>query len=154
MMAPRHAFPLFSSFRKTQTLMILWLFTCVAFGAAISGDTNISNILNGSPSSNMTQMHDTFNSSVSVDTRYYCTQRRDWVPDRKGYEITDCFNARVKYRKNVIDTNPKGEKIEYFEFGTLPRTHLNKMQTPKRWTYGKQVGSTFMHQIADPGRTF
>ena len=64
------------------------------------------------PTPNMTQIQAAFNFSVSANTRYHCTQREEWVPDNKGYEITDYFNARVKYWKNKVATHPEDEEIE------------------------------------------
>ena len=125
--------PLVSSV-KAQIGAILWLITSLAFGAVIPGDISI---VNGLLTPNMTQLQDAFNFSGSANPTYHCTQREEWVPDSKGYEITDCFNARVKYWKNKVATHPEGEEIEYIDWGATPTTLLATMRTPRRWTSGK-----------------
>lgn len=118
-----------------RTFVIFWLLIARASGAVIMGDTNILSAL---PRPNMTQLQDALNISTSAnDQRYHCTNRKEWIGRDKGFEITDCFNARLIFWQDMIVKHRPEQRVEYMGHHAQPTTRLEKVQTPLRFTSGK-----------------
>lgn len=118
-----------------RAFVFLWLLIPRASSAVVLGDINIQG---GLPSPNITQLQHTLNFSSSANSpNYHCTNSRDWIGRSKGYEITDCFNARLKFWQNMVATHHEEERVEYLGYYAEPTTHLEKVQTPLRFTSGK-----------------
>lgn len=128
-----------SPFRSViaRTFVVLWLFISHASSAVIVRDVNT---MSGLPISNMTRLQHTLNvSSVANSQNYHCTNNWKWIGREKGYEITDCFNARVKFWKEMVVTHKAEQHVEYMGYHAVSTTRLEKIQTPLRFTSGKWV---------------
>jgi hypothetical protein len=128
-----------SPFRSViaRTFVVLWLLISRVSSAVIMGDVNTTG---GLPSPNMTRLQHTLNvSSPTHSPKYHCTNSREWIGRDKGYQITDCFNARHKFWKEMIETHKPEQLVEYMGNDAVPTTRFEKIQTPLRFTSGKWV---------------
>lgn len=119
------------------TFVVLWLLISRVSNAVIMGDVNTAG---GLPSPNMTRLQHTLN--VSTPTRsqkYHCTDSREWIGHDREYKITDCFNARHKFWKEMIENREPEQLVEYMGNDAVPITRLAKIKTPLRFTFGKWI---------------
>lgn len=136
------AFPPLGLSVQAQRCAVLWLAILIASGAAILRDVNI---VNGLASPNMTHMQNAFNlsspskdnHSILADPKCHCTSSYDWVPDERGFVITDCFNARAQFWKEKVKTHPENPRLEFLGYKAIPVTQRERAQTPMRWSVGE-----------------
>lgn len=117
-------------FVRAHAYMILWLLTALASTTVSFREVLI---LNGPPSSNLTETLDAFNPSDQCKD-CHCTKDPAWIDSGRGYEIVDCFNARYQFWQEKVVTHPRNREIEYLGASAEPITRLEKLYTPVHWT--------------------